>query len=131
MSHPTTNGRGIRKRGAQPGNRNSLKKGFYSPIFEGDELELLGAAMAPGLQDEITMLRMVTFRALKLSWENDDPQDSLHLVDAMGKAAKRLASLLKTQETLTADSDDVAAAITKALSGLIEEIKQDGRHVNT
>ena len=112
-----------RRRGAQPGNRNALKHGFYGRYFENLEAGDLDAVQADGLQDEIAMMRIVTRRVLKYSQRIENIEDAITVLGALGIASKRLANLLKTQKILGEDrSGDAAAAISQALSEVVKEL---------
>jgi len=54
----------IRRRGAQPGNTNRVKTGFYSKRFQGDELDDLELELREGLTDEIALIRVMMRRVL-------------------------------------------------------------------
>jgi hypothetical protein len=66
-----------RKRGAQPGNLNALKHGFYSRSFLDLENTDLEAMLAQDLESEIAMLRVVVRRAFELSTAPDRSQSPL------------------------------------------------------
>jgi len=51
-----------RPRGAQPGNTNALKHGFYAKHFNQLELSDLETALSGGLDNEIEMLRVAQRR---------------------------------------------------------------------
>lgn len=53
-----------RKRGAQPGNVNALKHGFYSHYFTRSEKERLSSELPGELSDEEKLLNVVIDRAL-------------------------------------------------------------------
>jgi hypothetical protein len=53
-----------RKRGAQPGNVNALKHGFYSHYFTRSEKERLSSELPGELSDEEKLLNIVIDRAL-------------------------------------------------------------------
>lgn len=57
------------KRGAQPGNLNALKPGFYSKHFQKAELKDLGFTQV--LQEVIAIMQLMTWRwrALVMIWE--------------------------------------------------------------
>ena len=64
-----------RNKGAQPGNRNARKHGFYSKVMtRSEKLELQKAVSVEGLGDEIALLRLKIFQLLER-----DP-DNLNLV---------------------------------------------------
>jgi hypothetical protein len=119
--HPNT---AKRKPGAQPGNLNALKHGFYSKHFRNAENADLDILLIEGLADEITMLRVVTRRVLELANGMDDLEAGINLLGALGLASTRLAGLLKVQKMLGGESDnEISKAISIALSEVIEEFK--------
>lgn len=78
-----------RKRGAQPGNQNAKRHGFYSKAL--DEVrrrEFRQAARVKGLDEEIALLRL-RIRALA----EKDPEN----LDLIGKDVRTLAVLLRTK----------------------------------
>ncbi len=77
--------------------------------------------MAEGLRDEITMLRVVTRRVLRLARESHDLDEAMILLDTMGMAAIRLASLLRVQKLLGRDSGETAEIISQALTEVMKE----------
>ncbi len=112
-----------RKRGAQPGNTNALKHGFYSRQFRELELADLEAVLTRGLESEIAMLRVVIRRVLELAGGIDDFEQARDALSALGSAAARLATLLRTQKTLLGDTDYVSQAISNGLQDVLKEFK--------
>ena len=113
-----------RKPGAQPGNLNALKHGFYSKHFRNAEYADLDILLIDGLADEIAMLRVVTRRVLELANGMNDLESGINLLGVLGLASTRLASLLKVQKMLGGEeNDEVSKAISIALSEVIEEFK--------
>jgi len=110
-----------KKRGAQPGNLNALSHGFYARAFQPDEVTDLDTLLATGLNDEITMLRVVTRRVLALAQESDDLDKTMNALGALGMASTRLAGLLKTQRLLGNASNDTTAAIAAAIGAVMQE----------
>lgn len=51
-----------RRRGAQPGNLNALKHGFYSKQFEPAEIQDLETRLLEGLQDEVAIIKANAMR---------------------------------------------------------------------
>jgi hypothetical protein len=104
-----------KRKGAQPGNLNALKHGFYSRSFKELENSDLEAMLAQDLESEIAMLRVVVRRAFELSTAPSDAgrvgrcssssvsrpsagQDldkAIHVMNSLGMASIRLGSLLK------------------------------------
>ena len=89
-----------RKKGAQPGNLNALKHGFYSRQFQERELVDLEEIDAEGLENEIAMLRVMMRRLMEMV-NNCDNLDQLNaVVGTLGMASSRLASMLRTESFL-------------------------------
>jgi len=111
-------------RGAQPGNKNALKHGFYADGFLEGENNHLDAAIADDLASEINMLRIQSRRMFLMSDGITDLEIASDVLGALGLAATRLATLLKTQSYLTGGQDaDVKEAISTALAAIVEEFK--------
>jgi hypothetical protein len=111
-----------RKRGAQPHNLNALRHGFYSRAFASGEITDLDAQLAQGLQDEITMLRVVTRRVLTLADGATDLKTASDALSALGLASTRLAGLLRTQRILGGDGADTTRAIADAINAVVKEL---------
>lgn len=94
-----------RKRGAQPGNKNALKHGFYARHFDRGELSSL-KQIRNGLEDEIDMLRLAMQRMVMLATtEESSASDWQKTLQALGLASHRLARLVKTHQELTGDEE--------------------------
>lgn len=112
-----------RRRGAQPGNTNALKHGFYSAHFKASELRDLDAIMSEGLSDEISALRVFTRRIIELANGVESLDEMINVTGALGLSAIRLAGLLKAQKLLTGeDNAGVTAAISQALTDDCNEL---------
>jgi hypothetical protein len=61
-----------RHRGAQPGNTNALKHGFYSARFSPLEARDLDVALRDGVEDEIALLRITIRRVFDLATEEGE-----------------------------------------------------------
>ena len=98
-----------RKRGGQPGNRNSRKHGFYSKGLDNNlRREFRRASKMEGLDDEITLLRL----NIKSLMDKDPPD--LRLVD---REARTLAALISARDNLHTESgDDLKKALEAVLS---------------
>lgn len=113
-----------RKRGAQAGNNNALKHGFYSRHFTAPETADLADMMADGIDDEIAMLRVATRRVMALATDEQDLATACDLLDTLGTASTRLATLLRTKRLLSpAQGNDVARAIGDALTAVVKEMQ--------
>lgn len=89
-----------RKKGAQPGNLNALKHGFYSRQFQERELMDLEAIDAEGLENEIAMLRVMMRRLMERINNCEDLEQLNAVVGTLGMASSRLASMLRTESFL-------------------------------
>jgi hypothetical protein len=126
-----------KRKGAQPGNLNALKHGFYSRSFKELEKGDLEAMLAQDLESEIAMLRVVVRRAFELSTapadeDTDLGQDldaqaklgtAIHVMNSLGMASIRLGSLLKIQAMLGKRQGDIGAVISEALKEVARDLK--------
>jgi len=112
-----------RHRGAQPGNTNALKHGFYSPRFSPLELHDLDSALVDGLDDEIALLRVAIRRVFDLaSDEGENSETWFRTLSTLGLASARLAGLLRTQKIIQGDTSSVASALSQALGEVCDEL---------
>lgn len=97
------------KKGAQPGNQNARKHGFYSrALTEAEALELEDASMVEGLDQEIALLRI----KLRTLVANEPDRIDLHL-----EAATGIARLIKTRYQITKEQkQSLKEAIQKVLT---------------
>ena len=101
-----------RKRGAQPGNRNAMKHGFYSQRLREMEADA-------GLEGVIAMLRDLLRRAAE---QAIDPElnlvNLLKALDTISAAADRLARLLRAQKELDGTQDTGDDPLPRVLAEL-------------
>ncbi len=116
---------GKRKAGAQPGNTNALKHGFYSRSFKRQETQDLDAYLATGLEDEIVMMRIAIRRVMNLA-EPESLEEAVLALRALGHASSRLAGLLKVQKELGGEADRVSAALAEALNDVLKDLRGGG-----
>lgn len=108
-----------RKRGAQPGNSNALKHGFYSQAFKQSERELLSSVSEASFDNERDLIRVVMHRTMQgiSVAENPTVEEYLSALRTFAFAAavlerldrsQRLARLLpfSTPEAPDADEKD-------------------------
>ena len=122
----TSGGGSRRHRGGQPGNKNALKHGFYSPGFKPNETaDLEEVAGDVDLRDEITMMRVIIRRVFTHAEDCGDDRESWAMVlGSLGSASTRLAGLLRTQKLLDGGGSDVADALSQALREVTSEISK-------
>jgi len=100
-----------RKRGAQKGNQNARKHGFYSKALDRtQQLQLQEAGEVEGLDQEIAVLRVKL-----LSLIDEHPER----VDLQIKAANTIASLVKIRYSISKEQKkSLKEAIAKVLTEL-------------
>jgi hypothetical protein len=112
-----------RRPGAQPGNTNALKHGFYSRRFNPLEINDLDVALREGVEDEIALLRVTIRRVFDLATqEGDDPETWCKALSTLGLASSRLAGLVRTQKLIKGDSSSVASALSQALGEVCDDL---------
>jgi hypothetical protein len=112
----------MRKRGAQPGNTNALKHGFYSRAFRSvDVLDLDSLELK--LEDEIAAARVAGRRMLELSEEMTEPMQSIRALAVFSTHLVHIASLIRTHAILTGNSNTTSEAITNAIQAVAREFK--------
>lgn len=118
-----------RKRGGQPGNLNALKHGIYARNVRPAEVSDLDLLIeATGLADEIGVMRVNIRRLLDQTRDEREPLDlptTAIVLDHIGTASIRLASLLKTQRLIDPEQkgNDVARAIGDAIGAIAKEMQ--------
>jgi hypothetical protein len=111
-----------RSRGAQHGNLNALKHGFYSKHMSRIEVEDLETALQDGLTDEIAMLRVALRRTFELSKRAVTLDEAETALSSLGFACAHLSNLLRTHKMLTGNSTTTNDVITTAISQVIMEM---------
>ncbi len=98
-----------RKPGAQPGNHNALKHGFYSSAFTQHERRLLTQLPNIDLAGEIELVRIANRRFLQSLQEDGLPLDvdtQLAALRAVNLSAQSITSLLRAQALLSLAASD-------------------------
>lgn len=97
---------------------------FYAPHYHSGEAEDLEELREPGLEAEAAMLRVSIRRVFALADGVDDLEEAVSLLGALGIAAARLASILRTQKILNTGGDSaLRAVVSQALSEVLHEMK--------
>jgi hypothetical protein len=113
------------KRGAQPGNTNSLKHGFYSRRFrelELSDLDVIGAKLA----DEVALLRVLMRRYFDRVSAEEDKMNRSELSSAMlalGACAVKVANMVRIQKIITGEENPVEKIFQDALASVIKELQ--------
>lgn len=111
----------MRKRGAQAGNTNALKHGFYSRYFRSIDIQDL-ETLELKLEDEIAAARLAGRRMLELSEEMPDPAQSLRALAAFSLHLTHIATLIRTHAILTGNHDETTGVITGAIEAVAKEL---------
>jgi len=116
-----------KKRGAQPGNTNALKHGFYSRFFTDGECTDL-SEISPDLVGEIAMLRVLNLRVFaRLSNMETVPKEYDHdkyldFASLLSSVSVRLSTLLRANQFLTGHSLSSGEELKLALEDAIREM---------
>jgi hypothetical protein len=113
---PATSERGTlpKSRGAQPGNTNAVKHGFYSAAFKAHERSMLADLPLTDLSAEIDLIRITNHRflqALKASKGDLDLQTQLTALRAVNLSAHSIATLLRAHALTAALDEETAEAL--------------------
>jgi len=110
-------------RGAQPGNQNALKHGFYSKGFqtvEMNDLEMLKEK--GGVESEIDMLRVLMRRIMEKAEAVDDLDRLVKIASTLGAISTRISTLTKLQQSLRGGDRNLAEAISQAIDEVAQEL---------
>ena len=102
--------------GAQPGNHNAVKHGYYSSIFKATERRLLEQLPLTDLSAEIELIRVTNKRFLQaLSARKDDLdfETQLTALRAVNLSAHSIATLLRAHALTAALNRDAAEAVAE------------------
>lgn len=104
--------------------RGAPKNSFYSPLFHPSEASDLTDNPLTSLEHEITLLRVMIRRTMQLADGIDDLREATRVLDALGAAAGRLSTLLRTQKSLTESHSQLADEISIAIQQLNAELRK-------
>ena len=109
-----------RARGAQPGNLNAFRHGFYSKVFQSLKPDEMKQILSTDLEEEIAMLRTATLCTFELANQAEDVDQSIKALGALGLAAIRTSRLLKAQKEM-GNGSDADAAVRGAIQDILKE----------
>jgi len=110
-----------RRRGAQPGNTNSLKHGFYTRRMPPSDLSDLEKHTFTGLREETSILRLFIRRVVELSGEVADLEQAVSLLRVLSLALLSLTRLLRTEQLLGTDKNELMDALSIATMEVLTE----------
>lgn len=112
-----------RRRGAQPGNRNNLRHGFYARHLRRSESSDLASSDFKGLSDEISLIRVFIRRMVALVEATDDPFEFLYIVRTLCMASDTLTRLIRSHQALNAGNSGPLDVLNQALEQVVSEWK--------
>ncbi len=107
-----------RKPGAQPGNKNAEKHGFYSKRFDADETRRLQAADRFSVEDELDLLRVYVDRISKLTPLDTLSEDDLKALNTLSLLTQSISTMIRTHFLTKGKGGMVEATILEALEEL-------------
>ena len=110
-----------KRKGAQPGNLNALKHGFYSESFKNLSSNDIEAVLSEGLDDEIALLRVLLRKFVDMTEGFENLNQAAQILDLAGMTATRLGNLLKIQSLLGGKGDETL----QILNEVIEEVNKE------
>lgn len=114
-----------RKRGAQPGNANNLKHGFYSRQFKGVIQHDLDRHSFTGLTDEITALRVFLRETLELIGRPTNEKHALDCLQRLSAGFYALSRLVRTQLVLNLSGKETNDLLEEAIQETLAEMRQE------
>ena len=113
-----------RRRGAQPGNLNALKHGFYSKqASPASALDTpLSDLTEEGLTPEIVILHRLILHLSSIPPESLTARESIDLSRAVCQNATAIARLLRTQRHLNSGRDEFTRSLHQALTEIQHEL---------
>jgi len=101
-----------RQKGGQKGNRNALKHGYYSTIFDkAEKIDFSSAGGIEGIDEEIALLR----HEIKKAISGGDEKNLLLLV----KAVSALDRLMRTRYQITSSQHK---GLKEAIAAVVSEV---------
>ena len=109
---------GKRRKGAQPGNNNAIKDGFYSRYFKKRDITDLQKYDFDGLKDEIELFRVQIRRISEMSADIKNLHEAIDYLYCFSHALDCLSRLVRANYFVFNDQDgssDMQKAITQVL----------------
>lgn len=118
-----------RKPGAQTGNKNAMRHGFYAQRFTADQNNRLDKQKPVDVQSEIALIRICIEKlrdelnmepAYLTDGQQNETRDEHYLrqLNTLGLMTQSLSSLVRTQHLVHGKSGDVQDSILRALEEL-------------
>lgn len=107
----------MKKKGAQPGNKNALKHGFYSELLTRDEIARLNKIKDIDLDDEIKILRALTYR-LAEQIETSAMDEARKTANTISNIVQVINTTQRTKLLARGGGGEIAQTIMEALMSL-------------
>jgi hypothetical protein len=120
-----------RRRGAQPGNRNALKHGFYSRIFTPIDRKDLDRLPPSDLQAEINLLRVYIRRVIELNGASLDASQAIAMLRALSVASIGLSRLMHTSKKIAPSQDDLLHGLNHLIKNTLTQMRSEGTTVES
>jgi len=118
-----------RRRGAQPGNANALKHGFYSRAWRASDRHSVEQLGTRGLEEEVALLRVYIRRLIEMDQEDADLKTLQDLVRTLSLACQTIQRMLKAQGELHKDDDsELRQVINRAILEVTQELGIDRQY---
>lgn len=112
-----------RKPGAQPGNKNALKHGFYAKHFTDDETHRLGDLADLTVKDEIELLRVYVSRiSQQLPTGTELDKMTLTAFNTLAIIAQTIGGLVRTEHLIKGKGGELEKGILEALEEMRLEL---------
>ncbi len=114
-----------RRRGAQPGNSNALKHGFYTRRFKKNDLNGVEETSIKGLTEEIALIRIFTRRLVESCAQSADMYDLAGILRAICLASTSITRIIKAQSFLASYTSDFSRDVEEAIRQVRVELGID------
>jgi hypothetical protein len=104
-----------RRPGAQPGNKNALKHGFYTRRFTKRDLNGVESINAKSLAEEIALIRVFTRRLVESTDPSADIYELAGVLRALCLASVTITRVIKAHAFLANNPSDYYAEVDQAI----------------
>ncbi|MBN1934341.1 MAG: hypothetical protein JW934_06735 [Anaerolineae bacterium] len=110
-----------RKPGAQPGNANAYKHGFYSRKWKLRDRKGLENIETVDLANEIALLRVYIRRLIESAQDGVSDLNDLQVIRALSLASTALNRLVRTQNNIVPPDSELQQILNQAIDEVTEE----------
>lgn len=112
-----------RKQGAQPGNKNALKHGFYQARYSNEEIKTLDAQDSYSIESELALIRVYISRISKLvPGTKEISEDDLKAINTLTLMTQAVSTLVRTYYLTRGKGGQIEQGIMEALEELRMEM---------